>query len=476
MATVRKEEIGPITEALRKEYPEAECALEFQDPFQLLVAVVLSAQTTDKSVNQVTPALFARYPDPAALASADPADVETILRRIGLYRTKARNIIALSRALTDSHGGQVPSAYEALVQLPGVGRKTANVVLAVGYRIPRIAVDTHVFRLANRIGLTEAKDVLRTEEQLMERFPEEDWILLHHALIFHGRRVCDARKPACEGCVLRPWCRRNGLRPLTDAVSALRVRALDLRPGAPVVALAVAGADRDALFRELSQALADPPDLIEWRADSYGLSLSDELPEILASLRTAVGDRPILFTYRGTGEGGSGHLRGSAYRTLLRAVLQSGAVDLVDIEESRGTETVRQLAAVAKKASVVSVISRHDFAGTPSKREMEGIFRRMYAAGDLPKLAVMAHTKAEARRLLAAAEAAVRDAGGRPLIAIAMGEAGAASRTATGGGGTCLTFAAGATVAAPGQIPIRQLRQLLEQGSALAVRTEGSTE
>lgn len=474
MATVRQEEIGPITEALRRTYPEAECALDFRDPFQLLVAVVLSAQTTDKSVNQVTPALFSRYPDPSALADADPCDVEGILRRIGLYRTKARNIIALSRALMAIHGGRVPADYKELTGLPGVGRKTANVVLAVGFHVPRIAVDTHVFRLANRIGLTDAKDVLRTEEQLMERFPEEDWILLHHALIWHGRRVCDARRPACEGCALRPWCRRNGLPPLSGSrndgpavpKTILRARGLELRPGAPAIALAVAGEDRDVLFEELDRALAEQPDLVEWRADSYGPSLPDDLPDLLDGLRAAVRDLPVLFTYRGVAEGGSGRLRGPAYRSLLLAAVRSGAIDLIDIEQSRGKGTVRELTADAKKAGVVSVVSRHDFEGTPGAEEMEEILRQMYAAGDLPKLAVTAHRKSDARRLLAAAEAAVRKAGGRPLIAIAMGEAGAATRTAVGGCGTCLTFAAGATAAAPGQIPIRQLRRILNQGAA----------
>ena len=210
MAKLKKAQIAEIIEKMGQMYPEAECALVHENPFQLLVAVVLSAQTTDKSVNKVSPILFDRYPDAAALASARLEDLEEILKPIGMYRTKARNIIALSKMLQDKHDGQVPGDFQQLTELPGVGRKTANVVLAVGFGEPRIAVDTHVFRLANRIG-DSRKNVLNTELALMEVIPKERWIMMHHALIWHGRRVCSARNPKCDQCGIYGLCRRNGL-------------------------------------------------------------------------------------------------------------------------------------------------------------------------------------------------------------------------------------------------------------------------
>ena len=203
---VKSENIKEILDRLESQYPEAECALDHQNVFQLIVAVALSAQTTDKSVNQVTPDLFAKYPDAVSLAAAEPAEVEEYIKRIGMYRTKAKNIVGMARDLVQLHGGQVPEDYDALVALPGVGRKTANVVLSVGFGHQRIAVDTHVFRVANRIGLVEAKDVLKTELGLMERIPEERWSRTHHSLIFHGRQCCDARKPPCERCVIAEFC------------------------------------------------------------------------------------------------------------------------------------------------------------------------------------------------------------------------------------------------------------------------------
>ena len=203
---VKSENIKEILDRLEAQYPEAECALDHQNVFQLIVAVALSAQTTDKSVNQVTPDLFAKYPDAVSLAAAEPAEVEEYIKRIGMYRTKAKNIVGMARDLVQLHGGQVPEDYDALVALPGVGRKTANVVLSVGFGHQRIAVDTHVFRVANRIGLVEAKDVLKTELGLMERIPEERWSRTHHSLIFHGWQCCDARKPQCERCVIAEFC------------------------------------------------------------------------------------------------------------------------------------------------------------------------------------------------------------------------------------------------------------------------------
>ena len=203
---VKHEDIKEILDRLEEQYPEAECALHHQNVFQLIVAVALSAQTTDKSVNQVTPALFEAYPDAAALAAAEPSEVEEYIKRIGMYRTKAKNIVGLAKSLVADHNGQVPEDYDALVALPGVGRKTANVVLSVGFGHQRIAVDTHVFRVANRIGLVEAKDVLKTELGLMDRIPEERWSRTHHSLIFHGRQCCDARKPQCGTCVIAEFC------------------------------------------------------------------------------------------------------------------------------------------------------------------------------------------------------------------------------------------------------------------------------
>ena len=179
--------------------------------FELLVAVVLSAQTTDVSVNKVTPQLFAKYPDAAALAKAEQDDVIELIRTIGMYKTKSKNIIKLAQALQEEHDGIVPEDYDALVALPGVGRKTANVVLAVGFGHQRIAVDTHVFRVANRIGLAEAKDVLKTEYALIDLLPEDRWSEAHHSLIWHGRRCCSARKPACERCVIEGLCRKVGV-------------------------------------------------------------------------------------------------------------------------------------------------------------------------------------------------------------------------------------------------------------------------
>ena len=203
---LEKEKIKEVLDILENTYPEAECALDHINVFQLIVAVALSAQTTDKSVNLVTPALFAAYPDAEALAAADPEEVAEYIKRIGMYKTKAKNIVGMAQKLVAEHGGQVPDDYDSLVALPGVGRKTANVVLSVGFGHQRIAVDTHVFRVANRIGLVKEKDVLKTELSLMDRVPEERWSRTHHSLIFHGRQCCDARKPKCDLCPINTLC------------------------------------------------------------------------------------------------------------------------------------------------------------------------------------------------------------------------------------------------------------------------------
>lgn len=203
----KKEDTKILLEEMGRLYPAPECALEFGSLFQLLIAVILSAQTTDKQVNVVTKDLFRDYPDAASLAAADPEAVEEIIRRIGMYKTKAKNIIAASNILVEEYGGEVPEDFDRLVKLPGVGRKTANVVLAVGCGVPAIPVDTHVFRVANRIGIVEEKDVLKTELALMEQLPKDSWIDMHHALIWHGRRVCKARKPECDTCSIADICR-----------------------------------------------------------------------------------------------------------------------------------------------------------------------------------------------------------------------------------------------------------------------------
>ena len=203
---IKKEEIEKVLDILEETYPDAECALHHQNVFQLIVAVALSAQTTDKSVNQVTPALFEKYPDAEALAAADSEEVAEYIRRIGMYKTKSKNIVSMAKMLVENFGGKVPDTYEELISLPGVGRKTANVVLSVGFGKQRIAVDTHVFRVANRVGLTAEKDVLKTELSLMERIPESRWSRTHHSLIFHGRQCCDARKPKCDQCPINVYC------------------------------------------------------------------------------------------------------------------------------------------------------------------------------------------------------------------------------------------------------------------------------
>ena len=196
-----------IVAGLRKAYPDAHCELDYRDAWQLLVATILSAQCTDRRVNMVTPVLFAKYPTPADLAVARQEDVEEIIRSTGFFRNKAKNLIAMAGALVDRHGGQVPPSMEDLVELPGVGRKTANVVLGNACDINvGVVVDTHVQRLANRLGLTTEGDPEKIERVLMDLFPLENWTMLSHLLIWHGRRICDARKPKCADCVLATIC------------------------------------------------------------------------------------------------------------------------------------------------------------------------------------------------------------------------------------------------------------------------------
>lgn len=195
-----------IFEALRSANPDPRSELEFRSPFELLVAVVLSAQATDRSVNQATGALFRAANTPSQMLALGEAGLIDYIRTIGLFRTKARNLIGLCRVLVEQHGGQVPRTREALEALPGVGRKTANVVLNVAFGEPTIAVDTHIFRVANRTGLAPGKDVEEVEQRLLKTVPEEFRQHAHHWLILHGRYVCVARKPKCWQCAIAKWC------------------------------------------------------------------------------------------------------------------------------------------------------------------------------------------------------------------------------------------------------------------------------
>ena len=201
-----------VVRRLKKVYPEVVCSLNFEDAYQLTAATILSAQCTDARVNLVTPALFAAYPTPADLAAADLSDVERLVQTTGFFREKAKNLIGMARALVDRHGGEVPRTLEEMVRLPGVGRKTANVVLGTAYGIATgVVVDTHVKRVSYRLGLTEKTDPVQIERDLIALLPKRHWIDFSHRLIFHGRDTCAARKPQCEGCVLADRCPQVGV-------------------------------------------------------------------------------------------------------------------------------------------------------------------------------------------------------------------------------------------------------------------------
>jgi endonuclease-3 len=196
-----------ILKRLEQHYPNAKPGLHFRSAFELLIATILSAQTTDRQVNAVTERLFEACPDAQSMLRLSPSELESIVKSCGFYKTKAKNILETCRILADKYGGEVPGTMEELTALPGVGRKTANVVLSNAFGIPAIAVDTHVFRVSNRLGLADAKDVLETEKQLMAAIPKDKWSKAHHWLIWHGRRVCFARKPNCQGCFLSDICK-----------------------------------------------------------------------------------------------------------------------------------------------------------------------------------------------------------------------------------------------------------------------------
>lgn len=195
-----------ILAGLEQLYPDAGPELDFTNHFELLIAVILSAQATDVSVNLATPELFKAYPDPFAMAQATPEEIEPYIRTIGLYRNKAKHCVSTARMLAEQYNGELPRTMTELIKLPGVGRKTANVVLSAAYQVPAIAVDTHVGRLARRLGLSKETNPDKVEKDLQRVFPEETWIFLHHGLILHGRRVCTARNPDCAACVLAPDC------------------------------------------------------------------------------------------------------------------------------------------------------------------------------------------------------------------------------------------------------------------------------
>jgi endonuclease-3 len=195
-----------VRERLAEEYPDARCALDHRDSFELLVATILSAQTTDATVNRVTPELFRRYPSPEALAAADPAEVEVLLKPTGFFRSKTRSIIGMAAALVERFDGEVPGAMKDLVTVPGVGRKTANVVRSVALGLPGLPVDTHVRRLSQRLGLTAEEDPVRIEAELNPMIPADERGVFSLRLILHGRQVCLARRPRCEACVLNDFC------------------------------------------------------------------------------------------------------------------------------------------------------------------------------------------------------------------------------------------------------------------------------
>ena len=213
-----------IDRVLAATYPDAKCELDFDNPFQLLVVTVLSAQTTDKRVNLVRPTLFAAYPDPRAMAAADRADLEQIIGPLGFFRAKTESLLKLSAALVERYDGEAPPRLDDLVTLPGVGRKTANVVLGNAFGVPGITVDTHFGRLIRRLGWTEETDPVKAEHAIGAIFPKRDWTMLSHHLIWHGRRICHAKKPACGACPVARWCPSFGEGPTDPDTAAALVK------------------------------------------------------------------------------------------------------------------------------------------------------------------------------------------------------------------------------------------------------------
>lgn len=203
---LKKEHMKKVIEILEDTYKGAKCGLDFENPYELLVSTILSAQCTDERVNQVTKELYKEYNTPEKMVSLTEEELGEKIKSCGFYKNKSKNILATSRAILSKHEGKVPSTMEDLIELSGVGRKTANVVLSNAFGVPAIAVDTHVFRVSNRIGIAKGKNVDEVEKQLMRNVPKEKWSDTHHYLIWHGRKICKARKPQCEICPVAPYC------------------------------------------------------------------------------------------------------------------------------------------------------------------------------------------------------------------------------------------------------------------------------
>lgn len=213
-----------IGRRLAQMYPDAQCELDYRNPYELLVATILSAQCTDVRVNMVTPALFKAYPDPVAMAAADRTELEELIRSTGFFRAKANSLLGMASRVVDEYGGEIPDTLEELVTLPGAGRKTANVVLGNAFGVPGITVDTHIGRLSRRFGWTTETDPVKAEHEIGALFPPKDWVMLCHRMIFHGRRVCMARKPACGACGLADLCPSFGEGPTDPEVAAKLVK------------------------------------------------------------------------------------------------------------------------------------------------------------------------------------------------------------------------------------------------------------
>ncbi len=210
-STARKRQARKVVQALAKRYPNAKCSLDYGNPLQLLVATILSAQCTDERVNKVTPNLFRRYPDAAAFAAANVDELQGLIQSTGFFRNKAKSILGCTRAIVEQHAGEVPGAMDELHALPGVGRKTANVVLGNAFDVPGLVVDTHVHRLSRRLGLTKEDTPEKIERDLMRLVPPAEWTALGHRMIEHGRRVCTARNPKCDDCTLATFCPKIGV-------------------------------------------------------------------------------------------------------------------------------------------------------------------------------------------------------------------------------------------------------------------------
>lgn len=221
-----------IGRRLAQMYPDAECELNYKNPYELLVATILSAQCTDVRVNLVTPALFEAYPDPQAMAQADRTELEELIRSTGFFRSKARSLLGMAQRVCDEYEGEVPGTLEELVTLPGAGRKTANVVLGNAFGVPGITVDTHIGRLARRFGWTKQTDPVKAEHEIGALFEPKDWVMLCHRMIFHGRRVCFSQRPACGACALASLCPSYGEGPTDPAVADKKVKGPVMQVGA----------------------------------------------------------------------------------------------------------------------------------------------------------------------------------------------------------------------------------------------------